>query len=640
MPRTFSTLLGGVLGATFGFLIYWCGEFLLISPSLLQMDQGALTAELMRAFYTITIWELVVVTMGGIIGLAVGRYRWRSLGLMSYIALIAMIGGFIVYAIRVSLPQVPPGERWLSYALFTAETAGLMLIVIFSFYSLDAATRKRWTRLGQDIPWDGQMQPKVAIQIPVFNEDFETVQQTVAHAVRQKYPQDRYKVQVLDDSTDQDLRRRLKAFCAQVGAQYVARDSRKGFKAGAINHATRLLPPDYELISIVDADYWIQEDFLRSVAGYFANPHLAFVQTPQDYRNIEESFLTRQYKRAEGFFYHAIMHSRNEQNAIIFCGTMGVIRRSALDDIGGFAEDQICEDAEVSVRFAARGWDSLYIDESFGKGLMPSVFEAYKKQYYRWAFGNVKILFTRTGTILRSRMSLRQKFDFIVSNLHWFDGFFVLAIASILLYMGLGPILGYDAVTHHQEALILLALVPLALVVDGIVRLHLVLRRTGKTTIFHAIAVQGMWFAIKFTIVTAVTKALLGFKSPFIRTPKSPGGRMGRIRSLFHTLRLTFIETAFGSALVIVGAYNLWQRPFELDIHAAAAVLLPVWLGLYGLFLLSAPIYAYLSYRTLRPLDYHGVPLPGPARNKRDNTPQWHPDPPPNPQHAKRPRSS
>src|SRR5687768_3510971 len=124
---------------------------------------------------------------------------------------------------------------------------------------------------------------------------------------------------------------------------------------------------------------------------------------------------------------------------------MGILRRRALEEVGGFAEDQICEDAEISVRLAAAGWDSLYVDRSFGKGLMPAVFDSYKKQFHRWAFGNVKIFFARLGMILRSRMSARRKLDFLVSNLHWFDGFFVTAIAGTLLYIGMGPLLGYDA---------------------------------------------------------------------------------------------------------------------------------------------------------------------------------------------------
>jgi hypothetical protein len=301
------------------------------------------------------------------------------------------------------------------------------------------------------------------------------------------------------------------------------------------------------------------------------------------------------------------MPSRNEQDAIIFCGTMGMIRRSALEEVGGFAEDQICEDAELSVRLAAAGWSSLYVDESFGEGLMPAVFEAYKSQFHRWAFGNVKILFSRLGEILRSKMSRRQKVDYLVSNLHWFDGLFVTAIAGALLYMGLGPALGYDAVTHHQRELLLLTLVPVVLLADSIVRLHLVLRQADDVRLRDSLLVQGMWFSIKITNVAATLKYLLRFETPFVRTPKGKGRDLSRTRALLRSVRLTKFESLMGGLLWAVAAFNATFVRFTIE--GIGSALLTGWLAVYGLFFLSAPLYAYLSYRTLEPADFEGLPL-------------------------------
>jgi len=268
---------------------------------------------------------------------------------------------------------------------------------------------------------------------------------------------------------------------------------------------------------------------------------------------------------------------------------------------------RVCEDAEISVRLAAAGWDSLYVDESFGEGLMPAVFEAYKSQFHRWAFGNVKILFSRLGEILRSKMSRRQKVDFMVSNLHWFDGLFVTAIALALLYMGLGPVIGYDAVTHHQRELLLLTLVPIALFVDSIVRLHLVLRQADDVRVWDSLLVQGMWFSIKITNVAATLKYMLGFSTPFVRTPKGLGQDLSRSGALLRSIRLTTFETVMGIVLVAVAAVNATLvRP---DPEAIGTAFLAGWLTLYGLFFLSAPTYAYLSYRTLEPAEFDGIPL-------------------------------
>lgn len=600
----FAVAVGGV----FGFVTYWLGAAIVAAEALIQAPPGTLPSEAMRPFMGGTAWEGVLVVAGALVGLSVARYRWHSSGLLSYVALVAMIVGYVAYSLTVAIPQVPASQRWLSYGLLVAETGGLALVVVFAFYSLDAAMRRRWTRLAPESRWDPRLLPTVAIQVPVYNEPFELVRETILRAAHQDYPPGRFHVMVLDDSSDPKDRLRLATFCAQAGVQYVHRSDRRGFKAGALNHGTSLMAPEVEFVAIIDADYWLEPHYLRTVVGYFANPRISFVQAPQDYRNQQESFLTRQYKRAEAYFYHAIMPSRNEQNAIIFCGTMGMLRRRALEDVGGFAEDQICEDAEISVRLAANGWDSLYVDESLGKGLMPATFDSYKKQFHRWAFGNVKILLTRAWTIMRSPMSRRQKFDFIVSNLHWFDGFFVMAIAMILLYLGLGPVFGYDAVTHHQRELALIALIPLALLVDGVVRLHLVLRKAYDARLRDVFLIQGMWFSIKFTNLAAVLKCLLGFKTPFVRTPKFSGGRLSRTHAALRALRLTKVESAVGLTLLAVAVLNAARVRFEGI--AAGDVLLPIWTAMYALFFLCSPIYAYLSYRTLSPLQYPASPSP------------------------------
>lgn len=603
---------GALLGAVLGFATYWLGAALIAADELMALPRTMLPGEFQRPIQSFTYWELLLVTVAAILGSSISRYRWRIPGILSFVGLLSLTGGYLAYALWVSIPSVDPSQRWLSIILVSAETASLGLVVLSSFYCLDVAARRRWDRIPSKHAFDPSLRPKVALIVPTFNEPYEMVEQTIAHLVRQDYPKSHYKVYLADDSTDQELRVRLKACCKALGAVYVSRPDRSGFKAGAINYVNDNHLPGADLIGIIDADYWVDPDWLKSTVGHFIDPTIAFVQTPQDYRNEDESFLTRQYKRAEAYFYHAMMPSRNEVNAIIFCGTMGIIRKKALDEVGGFAPDQICEDAEVSVRLVAAGWNSMYIDQSFGHGLMPATFEAYKKQFHRWAFGNVRILFTRGFLILRSHMKFRQKADFLTSNLHWFDGLFVSVIAASLLYLGLGPIFGYDAALHHQHELALLALIPAFLLVDSMVRLRLVLATAGHGRLSEALLVQGMWFAIKFTNMVAVLKCMVGFKAPFVRTPKDSGGRRGRVRAYFRALRVTKFESFVGTTMISVAAYDafVWWSAGELHV---TQIVLPFWLAMYGLFFLCAPIYAYLSYRSLRPMHYARIPL-GPGR--------------------------
>src|SRR4029453_5371622 len=84
--------------------------------------------------------------------------------------------------------------------------------------------------------------------------------------------------------------------------------------------------------------------------------------------------------------------SRNEHDGAIFAGTMGLIRRGALEGVGGWDEWCITEDAELSLRLLRAGWSGLHVDQSWGGGVMPLTFEALKGQRFRWCFGGIQLL--------------------------------------------------------------------------------------------------------------------------------------------------------------------------------------------------------------------------------------------------------
>lgn len=597
------TLIGALLGALWGVVTYVAGYVsILLSAPPERLEGLDLAGAFGHSLAGITYWELTLAAAGAVCGALFARYRWRALGLLSYVGLVILVAGYLLYAAGTALPAVPPQQRWLSALFLTAEAGSLLLVLVFAFYSLDVASRRTWSRLPEGQAKSRRYVPKVAVHIPVYNEPLDLITITVARLCAQDYPKDRFIVMVIDDSSDAQAKEQLAAFCRQVGARYMTRPDRRGFKAGALNYALRRTPRDVELIGVVDADYWVEPDYLKSVVGYFINPRLGFLQTPQDYRNIDESYLTRQYYRAEAYFYHAVLPSRNEENAIIFCGTMGLIRRRALEQAGGWGEEHVCEDAELSVRLAALGWDSLYVSRSFGKGLMPAVFDAYKKQFHRWSFGNVRILFTHLGGILASRMSKRQKFDFVAGNLHWFDGVFICAIAASLLYVAWGELLGLPVVTHHQRELVLLALVPIFLLVDGAIRVHVVLRRAGPVGLRDTIRVLGMWFAIKFTNMSAALKSTAGVKAPFVRTPKAPGTALMPWPAFTRALALAPGESIVAALMFLSAGATLARAALPpVEPHAEGIYLLAFWLGMYGVMFGCAPLYAYLSYRTLRP---------------------------------------
>ncbi len=168
------------------------------------------------------------------------------------------------------------------------------------------------------------------------------------------------------------------------------------------------------------------------------NPKIAIVQAPQDYRDdAVNAFKAMCYEEYRGFFFIGMI-TRNERNAIIQHGTMTMIRRSVLEEVGGWGEWCITEDAELGLRIFARGYEAVYISKSYGKGLMPDTYNDYKKQRFRWAYGAVQILRRHGGELLAhrpSRLTHGQRYHFFAGWLPWIaDGTNLLFTIAALIW--------------------------------------------------------------------------------------------------------------------------------------------------------------------------------------------------------------
>ena len=591
-------IIGASFGAAAGFLLYALGTFV----------AGVHTGS--GGFYALSYWgvldeltvaELASAILGGFVGLIVIRFGWRLYGVLAYVAFVSIVAGYFAYVFNVALPRVPVEKLPFSIFLLWAEGMSLAMVVIHAFYGLDNFVKRRWDRTPDKVAFARHYLPRVAFHYACFNEPPEIVYDALSRFKEIDYPKDRYVVMVCDDSTDESLRKPVEDYCRENGFVYIHRTDRRGYKAGALNNALKHTPQDVEIISVIDADYHIEPEYLRETVGYFIDPSLGFLQTPQDYRNIHQSFLTRQYYFADGYFYRAIMPSRNEANAISFCGTMGMVRREALEKVGGWAEHHVTEDCELSVRLLDAGWRSLYIPKTFGKGLIPPTYDAYKKQHHRWAFGGVKVLREHAGKMLlpsRGGMTLRQRFDFFISCLQWFDGVYACIIAAAVAAIAVGEIRGEPLTVYHRNEVFLVGLVPVFLLADGFARLHLALRRSLNLSMWGTLKVMGVWYAIKFVHMRAALKAAIGMKVPFVRTPKAPEGKPGRAVALWRALRLATFESLAFLTMFSLSVALLVTSAGDMPI---AKVLLWVWLLLYSMVFLAAPLYAYLSFRTFIP---------------------------------------
>jgi exo-beta-1,3-glucanase (GH17 family)/cellulose synthase/poly-beta-1,6-N-acetylglucosamine synthase-like glycosyltransferase len=384
--------------------------------------------------------------------------------------------------------------------------------------SLWVSERRRELR---PLPVSDAPLPKVSIHVATYNEPPAMVIETLNALARLDYPD--YEVLLIDNNTrDPALWQPVEAHCAQLGAQFrfFHIDRLAGYKAGALNFALRHTAQDAQIVAVVDSDYTVNPEWLQELVPQFAREKTAIVQAPQDYRDAAlNPFKAMCYQEYQGFFRIGMV-TRNDRNAIIQHGTMTLIRRSVLEQVGAWGEWCITEDAELGLRVFERGYEAVYTPRSYGKGFTPDTFIDYKKQRYRWVYGAMQILRRHARGLLTgagSGLNPGQRYHFVAGWLPWLaDGvnfFFTLAAlawAAALLY---------DPV-RIDPPMVIFALPPLALFAFKLVKLlHLYRRAVGagwRETISAALA----GLALSHAIAKAVILGALTRNQPFICTPK------------------------------------------------------------------------------------------------------------------------
>src|SRR5690606_27646736 len=320
-----------------------------------------------------------------------------------------------------------------------ASTGTIILGVILSLSAIGVATvlfveahewaeavwvMRRKRPFGPAPAPDGSYQPKVSIHVPCYNEPPDMVIETIQALQRLQCAN--YEVLIIDNNTrDESVWRPVEAYCEQLNDpryRFFHVAPLEGFKGGALNFALRNTASDAEIIAVIDSDYQVSQNWLGDLLPHFQNPNIAIVQAPQDYRDGGETLFKKMcYAEYQGFF-HIGMVTRNDRNAIIQHGTMTMVRRDVLEKLGGWGEDTITEDAELGLRVFHNGYEAAYIEDSYGKGLIPDNFIDYRKQRFRWAYGAVQIMRKYARPLFlggETRLTLGQRYHFIAGWLPW-----------------------------------------------------------------------------------------------------------------------------------------------------------------------------------------------------------------------------
>jgi len=399
---------------------------------------------------------------------------------------------------------------------------GVFIVLLTEAHELAEAVwiRKR-RREFLPVDSDNAYRPKVSIHVPCYNEPPAMVKQTLDALANLDYPD--FEVLIIDNNTkDPAVWEPVRDYCATLGPRFkffhVA--PLAGFKGGALNYLIPHTAPDAEVIAVIDSDYCVDRNWLKHMVPHFADPKIAIVQSPQDYRDQTEStFKKLCYSEYKGFF-HIGMVTRNDRDAIIQHGTMTMTRRSVLEELG-WADWCICEDAELGLRVFEKGYSAAYSHNSYGKGLMPDTFIDFKKQRFRWAYGAIQIIKRHAASLLwgkGSQLTRGQRYHFLAGWLPWVaDGMNIFFTVGALLWSAAMIIVP----TRVDPPLLIFAIPPLALFVFKVGKIIFLYRRAVGVNLKDAFAAALAGLALSHTIAKAVLYGFFTTSIPFFRTPKN-----------------------------------------------------------------------------------------------------------------------
>jgi exo-beta-1,3-glucanase (GH17 family)/cellulose synthase/poly-beta-1,6-N-acetylglucosamine synthase-like glycosyltransferase len=406
--------------------------------------------------------------------------------------------------------------------LILMQMLAVVILLIESLEIAEVIWHRKSVRTFQPLtPSPDFRYPKVSLHLPIHNEPPAMVRKTLEALAAVDYPN--LEVLVMDNNTkDPAIWEPVRDDCERLGPKFrfFHLENWPGFKAGAINHALEQTAEDAEIIAVIDSDYILSPDWLKCMVPYFDNENVGFVQSPQDYRDLHVStFKAFCYWEYAGFF-NIGMVQRNEYNAIIQHGTMTMIRKSALLEVGNWAEWCICEDSELGLRLYEAGYDSVYVKDSFGRGLMPDTMSGYMTQRYRWVYGAMQIIKAHWRSFLptkKSPLTSAQRYYFVAGWLPWFSDALALLFTTASLI--LTAFIAFDPL--HSELPVNAFLLPTIGVFSFKVLRGLWLYQARvPCSVWHSLGAALSGLALTHTVAKGTWQGLLTSGKPFMRTPK------------------------------------------------------------------------------------------------------------------------
>lgn len=501
--------------------------------------------------------------------------------------LLALTMRYLLWRGLSSLNLEDPLSGLFSITLFSLEILLIFGSSIQLFLAVHSKQRKQEADQMSVAVLNGEYSPSVDILIPTYNEGVAILRRTIIGCQALEYPHK--KISVLDDSK----RPEIKKLARELGCRYLTRPDNSFAKAGNLNHGIH--HTSGELIVVFDADFVPTQDFLTRTVGFFQNSNTALVQTHQEFYNPDPFAYNLGLEKdlnhpIEELFSRYNQPLRDGANSTLCYGSSFVVRRSHLEEVGGFYTASLSEDYYTAIRLLAQHYDVIYLDEHLSAGLAPENVAASMIQRQRWARGTIQAFFVDASPLTIPGLKIRQRLAYLEGILAWFGsslsriGFFIIALS--FPFLGILPI----RATVDEWLYFFLPYYIVNLTVFSWLN-----RRSCSAFLLDIYST-----VLCFTVATTVIQTLFRpFSQGFKVTPKG----LSNSRFQFNVFFLSPLIVLFGITLIALGRslWMYWGNGSELPVSSVpnqeltrGFSLMVIW-SCYNLFILGVSILAMID---------------------------------------------
>jgi cellulose synthase (UDP-forming) len=304
----------------------------------------------------------------------------------------------------------------ISLAMFMMELIAIVNVTLLNYQTLIPTNRSPQADVGAQRINKGLYTPTVDVFVPTYNEPMFVLRRTIVGCQAMRYPDK--EVWLLDDGKRPEAAK----LAEELGCKYLTRPDSAHAKAGNLNNG--LKSAKGEIFVVFDADFIPLENFLERTIGFFEDPQVAMVVTPQNFYNPDQPEINlggRVIPHEQTVFYNIIQPGRDFTNSVVCTGTSSLMRRKYIDDIGGIPTGTIVEDWTTGMMLQAKGYKSIFLNELVSVGAAPENFSSYLVQRIRWAEGTIKLLYTKYNPMFLPGLNLVQRINHMSGMLFWID---------------------------------------------------------------------------------------------------------------------------------------------------------------------------------------------------------------------------